>query len=99
MKIDRFAIIGYYVGTVYERRSRKSNARVEDFSSVVEAAKEAMGLNANTKVFSSDVLRVEVTGPSQAHFTLVDLHGLIHAENKQQSAKLGQRFGESSPSD
>ena len=45
-----------------------------------------MGLNANTKAFSSDVLRVEVTGPSQPHLTLVDLPGLIHAENKQQSA-------------
>ena len=62
------------------------DALVEDFPSLVEAAKEAMGLNANPKAFSSDVLRVEVTGPSQPHLTLVDLPGLIHAENKQQSA-------------
>ena len=59
------------------------DARVEDFPSLMEAAKEAMGLNTNTKVFSSDVLRVEVTGPSQPHLTLVNLPCLIHAENKQ----------------
>lgn len=61
-------------------------ALIEDFPSLVESAKEAMGLNTSTKAFSSDVLRVEVTGPNQAHLTLVDLPGLIHAENKQQSA-------------
>ena len=40
------------------------DARVKDFLSLVEAAKEAIGLNANTKAFSSDILRVEVTGSS-----------------------------------
>lgn len=45
-----------------------------------------MGLNAGTRAFRNDVLGVEVTGPSQPHLTLVDLPGLIHAENKQQSA-------------
>lgn len=61
-------------------------ARIEDFPSLVESAKEKMGLNNSTKAFSSDVLRVEVTGPNQTNLTLVDLPGLIHAENKQQSA-------------
>lgn len=61
-------------------------ARIEDFPSLVESAKEKMGLNNSTKAFSSDVLRVEVTGPKQTNLTLVDLPGLIHAENKQQSA-------------
>jgi GTPase SAR1 family protein len=61
-------------------------ARIEDFQSLVESAKEKMGLNNSTKAFSSDVLRVEVTGPKQTNLTLVDLPGLIHAENKQQSA-------------
>jgi len=45
-----------------------------------------MGLNISTKAFSNDILRVEVTGPNQPHLPLVDLPGLIHAENKQQSA-------------
>ena len=63
------------------------DASIEDFPSLVESAKEAMGLKANVRAFSSDVLRVEVTGPSQPHLTLVDLPGLIHAENKQQSVE------------
>lgn len=62
------------------------DARIEEFPSLVEAAKEVMGLNAGTKAFSNDTLKVEVTGPTQPHLTLVDLPGLIHAENKQQSA-------------
>jgi GTPase SAR1 family protein len=62
------------------------DARIEDLPSLVESAKEKMGLNNSTKAFSSDVLRVEVTGPKQTNLTLVDLPGLIHAENKQQSA-------------
>ena len=45
-----------------------------------------MGLGVDTKAFSDDVLRVEISGPRQPHLTLVDLPGLIHAENKQQSA-------------
>lgn len=65
---------------------RIPNARIDDFPTLVEKAKDAMGLNMNNKAFSSDVLRVEVTGPSQPHLTLVDLPGLIHAESKQQSA-------------
>jgi GTPase SAR1 family protein len=64
---------------------RVPGARIEDFPSLVDSAKEKMGLNNNTKAFSSDVLRVEVTGPNQTNLTLVDLPGLIHAENKQQS--------------
>jgi GTPase SAR1 family protein len=63
------------------------DASIEDFPSLIESAKGAMGLEANARAFSSDVLRVEVTGPSQPHLTLVDLPGLIHAENKQQSAE------------
>jgi len=46
-----------------------------------------MGLNSDTNAFSDDVLRVEISGPEQPHLTLVDLPGLIHAENTKQSAK------------
>lgn len=55
-----------------------------DLSSVVEHAKEAMGLS-DTKVFSSDTLRVELSGPSQPHLTMVDLPGLFRAGNSDQS--------------
>ncbi|KAG6046180.1 hypothetical protein E4U39_001593 [Claviceps sp. Clav50 group G5] len=55
-----------------------------DIGSVVEKAKEAMGLS-DTKVFSSDVLRVELCGPTQPHLTMVDLPGLFRAGNRDQS--------------
>lgn len=56
-----------------------------DVGEVVEAAKKAMGLDSDTKVFSTDVLRIEVSGPTQPHLTMVDLPGLFLAGNKDQS--------------
>ncbi|EAQ87695.1 hypothetical protein CHGG_04314 [Chaetomium globosum CBS 148.51] len=56
-----------------------------DLGQVVEQAKNSMGLNGTNKVFSTDVLRVEVSGPSQPHLTMVDLPGLFLAGNKDQS--------------
>lgn len=53
-------------------------------SIVVERAKEAMRLS-DTKVFSTDTLRVELCGPSQPHLTMVDLPGLFRAGNRDQS--------------
>ncbi|KAE8440607.1 hypothetical protein EG329_007036 [Mollisiaceae sp. DMI_Dod_QoI] len=58
---------------------------VLDICRAVEDAKEAMGLNGNEKVFSTDILRVEISGPSQPHLTMVDLPGLFLAGNKDQS--------------
>jgi hypothetical protein len=58
----------------------------EDFGSIIEAAGKAMGLGP-AKVFSTDILRVEISGPTQPHLTLVDLPGLFHAGNKAQSEK------------
>jgi GTP-binding protein EngB required for normal cell division len=55
-----------------------------DLGSVVEKAKDAMGLS-DTKVFSTDTLRVELRGPTQPHLTLVDIPGLFRAGNKDQS--------------
>ena len=60
---------------------------IDEFPSIVEAAKEAMGLNSDTKAFADDILKVEIAGPEQSNLTLVDLPGLIHSESKQQSAK------------
>ncbi|KAI6080250.1 P-loop containing nucleoside triphosphate hydrolase protein [Hypoxylon rubiginosum] len=56
-----------------------------DVSQVVEDAKDAMGLNVNDKIFSTDILRIEISGPSQPHLTMVDLPGLFLAGNKDQS--------------
>lgn len=58
----------------------------EDFGSIIEAAGKAMGLGP-AKVFSTDILRVEISGPNQPNLTLVDLPGLFHAGNKAQSEK------------
>ncbi|KJZ77022.1 hypothetical protein HIM_03343 [Hirsutella minnesotensis 3608] len=52
---------------------------------LVEGAKEAMGLNGPKRVFSNDILRVEMSGPEQPHLTLVDLPGLFQAGNSAQS--------------
>ena len=47
-----------------------------------------MGLDMlGSRAFSEDILRVEVSGPTQPQLTVVDLPGLIHSENKKQSAR------------
>ncbi|KAI1425906.1 P-loop containing nucleoside triphosphate hydrolase protein [Xylaria sp. FL1777] len=56
-----------------------------DISQIVEAAKRAMGLDLSGQVFSTDVLRVEISSPTQPHLTMVDLPGLFLAGNKDQS--------------
>lgn len=56
-----------------------------DLGSVIEQAKAEMGLS-ETKRFSNDTLRVELSGPSQPHLTMVDLPGLFSAGNKDQSS-------------
>ena len=55
-----------------------------NLGTVVDRAKDVMGLS-DTKVFSTDTLRVELRGPSQPHLTMVDLPGLFRAGNKDQS--------------
>lgn len=54
-----------------------------DLGQVVEDAKAAMGLDGSAKVFSTDVLRVELSGPNQPHLTMVDLPGLFQAGNRE----------------
>jgi len=58
---------------------------IEDLPALIEKAKIAMGLTEMTKAFAKDVLRVEISGPDRPHLTIVDLPGLIHAENKLQT--------------
>ncbi|KAF2795082.1 hypothetical protein K505DRAFT_360520 [Melanomma pulvis-pyrius CBS 109.77] len=73
-----------------EEIERLSHFKIEieitdlDVGNVVERAKEAMGVS-DTKVFSTDTLRVELCGPTQPHLTLVDLPGLFRAGNRDQS--------------
>ncbi|KAK6221069.1 hypothetical protein LQW54_001642 [Pestalotiopsis sp. IQ-011] len=58
-----------------------------DIGKLVEESKVQMGLGEQSKTFSSDVLRIEVTGPAQPNLTIVDLPGLFLAGNKEQSAE------------
>ncbi|KAK5011753.1 hypothetical protein LTR28_005089 [Elasticomyces elasticus] len=44
-----------------------------------------MGLRSTGSAFADDVLRIQISGPSQPHLTIVDLPGLIHSENKFQT--------------
>ncbi|KAI1827327.1 dynamin family protein [Xylaria intraflava] len=59
----------------------------EGFPALVEKAQAAMGISIHGKAFSKDLLRVEISGPTRPHLTIVDLPGLIHSETKQQSAE------------
>lgn len=58
----------------------------KDFPRIVEAAKAAMGLvGEGSKVYSTDVLRIESTSPNAPNLTLVDLPGIFGASDKNQS--------------
>jgi hypothetical protein len=57
-----------------------------NFDQVIESAKQCMGVS-ETKAFSSDVLRVELYGPTQPHLTMVDLPGLFRAGTSDQSVE------------
>ncbi|KAN0076071.1 P-loop containing nucleoside triphosphate hydrolase protein [Elaphomyces granulatus] len=61
------------------------DADTPNLSEVVQGAKEEMGLTSSNKVFSTDILRVELSGPTQPHLTMVDLPGFFKAGNREQS--------------
>ena len=61
------------------------DADAPNLGDVVQGAKEEMGLMNSSKVFSADILRVELSGPTQPHLTMVDLPGLFKAGNREQS--------------
>lgn len=62
----------------------------------IDKARMAMDdISAHSANFFSDVLRVEISGPTQPHLTMVDLPGLFLASNNAQSsvdAKLVQNM-------
>lgn len=43
-------------------------------------------LTDGASAIATDILRLELSGPSQPHLTIVNLQGLIHSENKFQTA-------------
>jgi Dynamin family/Dynamin central region len=76
------------------RRFRSSTVKLAQFASIVKEAENHIGAGRDGHMFSKDVLRVEVSGPTQPHLTLVDLPGLYHAPDESQSAE-GVEFVES----
>ncbi|KAM3524621.1 hypothetical protein MY4038_007642 [Beauveria bassiana] len=62
-----------------DERQRLNTFRAEidltqpDLQKVVDEAKGVMGIS-DFKVFSTDILRVELSGPYQPHLTMVDLY-------------------------
>ncbi|CZT52877.1 hypothetical protein WAI453_006455 [Rhynchosporium graminicola] len=56
----------------------------EELPELIESAKIALGLDRPGSGFSSDILRIEISGPTRPHLTVVDLPGLIHAKNDDQ---------------
>lgn len=77
-------------------RSEEDRIRLSAFSeetadqgnipNIIEAAKTAMGLSGDgSKIFTTDVLRIESTSPAAPNLTLVDLPGLFGAADKNQS--------------
>ena len=65
---------------------RRDLVDLEDFQTLIEDAKSYMGVADGSSAFSTDVLRLEVSGPKQPHLTIVDLPGLIHSESNSQTA-------------
>ncbi|KAF2091553.1 hypothetical protein K490DRAFT_70374 [Saccharata proteae CBS 121410] len=68
---------------------RNSISGFAELPALMEEATNLMGLGATgdggPRAFSRDVLSIEITGPGLSQLTLVDMPGLIHAENKSQS--------------
>lgn len=59
-----------------------------DIGALVDEAKEDMGVGGERgRTFCKDVLRIEISGPTQPHLTIVDLPGLFRAGNKEQSVE------------
>ncbi|KAI1097972.1 P-loop containing nucleoside triphosphate hydrolase protein [Jackrogersella minutella] len=60
----------------------------DGIGALVDKAKEVMGVGIDKgRTFCKDVLRIELSGSTQPHLTIVDLPGLFRAGNKEQSAE------------
>lgn len=74
-----------------QKRSQKESQELASFQytlqsfdelpELIESAKIVLGLDKPGSGFSSDILRIEISGPTRPHLTVVDLPGLIHAKN------------------
>ncbi|ETI26987.1 hypothetical protein G647_10086 [Cladophialophora carrionii CBS 160.54] len=73
---------------------KSSTIDLHQFAAIVRDAEICIGEGRDGHIFSKNVLRVEVSGPTQPHLTLVDLPGLYHAPDESQTAE-GVEFVES----
>ncbi|EXJ86850.1 hypothetical protein A1O3_03804 [Capronia epimyces CBS 606.96] len=69
----------------YLSKFKSPSNSLDDFADIVRSAEKAMGLDFLNAVFSRDILRVELCGPTQPNLTLVDLPGIFWAGDKSQS--------------
>jgi GTP-binding protein EngB required for normal cell division len=76
------------------RDFKSPTVALERFAEIVTNAADFLGVGAGDHQFSKDTLRVELSGPTQPHLTLVDLPGLYHASDESQSQE-GVEFVES----
>ncbi|KAI5863925.1 P-loop containing nucleoside triphosphate hydrolase protein [Durotheca rogersii] len=59
-----------------------------DIGALIDEAKEVLGVGGSGgRTFCEDILRIELSGPTQPHLTIVDLPGLFRAGNKDQSSE------------
>lgn len=65
-------------------RFEESSINHAEIPDLISEAKTFMGLTGSS-TFSRDVLQLEVSGPKLPHLSLVDLPGLIHHPNKEQT--------------
>ena len=56
----------------------------EDLTKIFESANEAMNIRVGasnetqgSKAFSEDILKIEISGPTQEHFTVIDVPGIF----------------------
>nr|POE96519.1 interferon-induced gtp-binding protein mx [Quercus suber] len=86
----RVAITASGSRSIAERAALDSFAQelssVDELPKIIADAALAMGLGVDGSAFSADILRLEVRGPKVPQLTIVDLPGLIHSENKFQTA-------------
>lgn len=55
---------------------------INDFLLLIEAAKEAIGLNSEIKNFNKNILRIKISGPEQFYLTFINLLSFFYSLNK-----------------